>query len=796
MSSRLNRFFYNNHNIALSYLNQDAQLSKVIKTKFLLLQILIIYFVLSGPAIGAEPWNLYADRILSRDDQNIIEAFGNVHLSRLENFLKADYARLYTDTNWLHLKGNISAYWDSDFLQGEEAELDLNNNVGWLKNGQVFMADQHIYFTGEHMEKTGENTYEFTQGTVTSCDDDVPSWSIKSSRGKITEDGYASLWHPRFRVKDRSVLYSPYLIVPVKTERQSGFLMPDLSYGSEYGININLPYYHVIDDQRDATMYTNYYSKRGVMLGLEYRHTPTLLNKGQWRVDWLRDREKHDTFENEPSRFRDDGLFRPNQNRYWLRSKFDGNDPATGWLYKVDLDYVSDQNYLKEFKSGQSGFDHSRNQFLDNFGRDIQKHDSLIRTSTLSAARNWSHVGLNARMVYSDNLRYRNSNLPSEENPTIQRLPEINLNLFRTSIGSSPLELQGSSQGVYFWREYGTRASRIDLRPQVSMPLRNVMGNLTPRFGWRQTFYFVDKFEDDPTERDTDSRFQSRGIYDFNLNASTTLFRVFKVNPVPGLYQERSNQGSWTRIKHTITPEIDYDFIPEVKQDKYPRFDSLDRIQPREELTYSLSNVFTRRKDSVIKGAGSTEPILRTNYLDFFRLKFEQSYDFREARRRVRLDEYSRRPFSDLLLEMQLNPGRYISLRNKTWYSFYENMVTQHEHRLILTWPDKMSAWFSLDFIKDINEFKRRNKDINEFKRRISDRANIMEIGTRLDFVRNWQFTFVYRTDLDAKKDLQRRLGILYRHQCYSLEFNFESTDYDEKYEVRINLLNLGSIGG
>ncbi len=747
--------------------------------------IILLLLIFSGKALAEVPWKLEADRILTRDEENIVEAFGNVHLSRLENYLQADYARLYTDTNRLYLKGNISAYWDRDYLQGEEAELDLSSNVGWIKNGQVFIADEHIYFSGQMLEKTGEDTYSFIQGSVTSCDDDLPPWSIKSSRGKITVDGYASLWHPRFRVKDRSVLYSPYLIIPVKTERQSGFLIPDLGYESGYGTNINLPYYLVIDDQRDATFWTNLYSDRGVMLGVEYRHTPNLLSRGQWRADWMRDREKHDSLKNEPSRFKDDGLFRPNRDRYWLRGKYDGNYPASGWSYKVDLDYVSDQNYLSEFKSGQSGFSRTREEFLDSFGRDIQNHDSLIRTSTASAARNWSSLGLDARVVYSDNLRYKNDNLSASRNPTVQRLPELNVNLFRTRIGASPFELQATNQAVYFWREYGTRASRINVHPRISLPLSSSYGNLTPRIGWRQTAYFVDQFEADPPARDTDNYFQTRGILDFNLNASTNLFRIFDLQSADHDL-EKTRNASWTKLRHTLTPEIDYDYIPKMNQEKLPRFDSLDRINPREELTYSLSNTFTRRKDSFMDGAHGTEPSMKSSYLDIFRLKFEQAYDFREARRREDTDRYSRRPFSDLMTELQINPGRYLSLRSKTWYSFYENMVTQHEHRMNLNWPGKGSAWFSLDFLEEIQEFKRR----------INEKTNILELGTRLDFIRDWQFTLVYRRDLDQKKDLERSMGVLYRHQCYSLQFSYKETDYDHKFEVRINLLNLGSFGG
>ncbi|MFO7728222.1 MAG: organic solvent tolerance protein, partial [Desulfonatronovibrio sp.] len=142
----------------------------MIKNKFILTQILFISLIFSGQALAAEPWTLDADRIVAKDDENIIEAFGNVYLFKLGNFLEADYAKLYTDTNWLYLKGNISARWDNDFLEGEEAELDLNNNTGWIKNGQVFMAEEHIYFSGEHLEKTGETTYKFQEGTVTACD--------------------------------------------------------------------------------------------------------------------------------------------------------------------------------------------------------------------------------------------------------------------------------------------------------------------------------------------------------------------------------------------------------------------------------------------------------------------------------------------------------------------------------------------------------------------------------------------------------------------------------------------------
>ncbi|WP_052507519.1 LPS-assembly protein LptD [Desulfonatronovibrio magnus] len=732
------------------------------------------------------PWHLEAQRLTSHEGDKIIEAFDDVYLHRQDNFLQADYARLHTETSLLYLKGNIRAYWDGDYLEGQEAEFDLEHNVGWITHGQIFVAKEHVYFTGEKLKKLDENTYTFVEGSMTSCDGERPPWSIVSTSGRINVDGYATMRHPRLRIKDQSVFYAPYMIVPVKTERQSGFLLPDVGYGSEYGTNINLPYYWAIDEQRDATIYANYYSKRGLMTGLEYRHTPSLLSKGLWRLDWLNDREKHDTPESKPRRFRDDGMMRDNTDRYWLRGKYDGHHPESGWFYKLDLDYVSDHYYLREFKSGISGFDNSRNEFLKKFGRDIDDHNSFIRTNIVSATRYWTNVGLDTRLVYSDNLRHKNDNLPSSLNPTVQRLPELNLNLFRTNLGQTPLELEAAAQGVYFWREYGTRAGRFDVHPRLSSPLRNNFGTLTPSIGWRQTLWAIDRFENEPSERDTDNSMQTRGLYDININAFTSLHRIFELNSMPEPSLQNLGMSKWTRIQHSVRPEIDFDYIPNVNQEKHPVFDSSDRIEPREELTYSLSNVFTRRSDTVVPGDSSTGPALSANYLDFFRIKFEQSYDFREARRSQDLETYSRRPFSDILAETTVFPGKWVNLRNKTWYSPYENRITEHEHTLTMNWPQKASAWFSLDFLEKIDEYKRR----------INSRTSIMEIGTTLEFIPNWQFNLTYRRDLEFNEDVERGVGIFYQHQCYSIRFKYTESDFDRKFEVRLNLLNLGTFGG
>jgi len=760
--------------------------------RFLVLSAACLGFILSalfstpaGAQTESEPWRLEADRVKGDKNSQMVEAFGNVHIHRGGDYMRADYARYYPETQWAYLRGNVRAKWNRDFMQGKVAEFDLKNKVGWVKDGRVFLAREHIYFKGKELKKTGAETYEFEEATVTACDGETPAWSLKTSSGSLTIDGYANLWNPRFRVKNAPILYSPFMVIPVKTERQSGFLRPEIGFSDRLGTHINQPYFQVIDEENDITLYENFYSHRGLMQGLEFRSTPDLQDKALFRADWLRDKITAKTEDKEDSQFDDDGLIRPNENRYWLRGKYDATY-FRDWRVKLDIDYVSDQNYLREFDSGYSGFQESRRQFMEHFGRDIEDNDDLTRENILSLTRNWAHTGLNARIEYNENLKYRNNNLDEKYNPTVQRFPEINYDLYRIAIPGTPLEIESDNQAVYFWREYGTRGTRLDVHPRLSLPWSTDYFTLTPKAGWRETMYYLDRFENDPERRDTDSKIQTRGIYDFSVDAYSQLFRVYDLFAAPDPGSGETNSSSWTKIKHELQPEVEYSYRPKENQEELPKFDSVDRLAPENELTYTLNNVFIRRRDSLVPSPEGNATRLKKSYLDFLRLKLEQSYDLREATRTEDREEYPRRPFSDVLVDITFKPGEWISLSNKSWYSPYLKKITEHEHMLRVYREGVGSLWFGMDY----------RAKIDEYKRDWDEEMEIMKLRARVDFIPNWRVSGILRKDIAADQYLERGVTISYLHQCFSLDFIMVRKDYENRYEIRINLLNLGSIGG
>ncbi|NLY42302.1 MAG: LPS-assembly protein LptD [Desulfovibrionales bacterium] len=730
---------------------------------------------------NAETWRLYADKTAASHDNNFVEAFGNVVLDRQGDYIKADYARYYHSTKWVYLKGNIDAKFQGDYLKADEAEFDLDSNTGWLKDGQIFMDDPHMYFTGALLKKTGPETYEFREATVTICDGDRPAWSIKTTRGDVTVDGYAHLWGPRFQVLDQPLLFSPYAVIPVKTKRQSGFLIPEIGSSDRLGLFVNQPYYHVLGEEHDITLFANAMTTRGLMLGAEYRHTPNIHSKGLWHVDYLQDLQTEST-----SRYEDNqDMTRSNKSRWWIRGKYDGYLGEPDWILKMDLDLVSDQDYLRDFSSGYSGFKKSRRDFLQSFGRDIEDNDNNLRVNRMLISHNWAQVGVQGLLEYTQNLTYGNNNknpgMDHSADPTIQRLPEINLHVYPVSLAATPFTFEGSGQFVSFWREYGTTGTRFDVHPIISFPFHVEFGSLIPKAGWRGTTYFLQRFENDE-QVDNEHDVRSRSVPDFSATAYTELSRIFSLATNADL---SADQDTWLDIRHAIQPRLEYTYIPDIKQDDLPYFDPLDRIEATNELRYSLTNILTTKTGRLQPDPNKQGALGAVyDYFELGRLRLEQGYNIEEASRTEDLHAYARRPFTDILADLTTELTPWVSVRNKSWYSPYLNKITEHEHSLFLH-SDLAYGSFSLDFLEALNEFTRQNQE----------RERIAGFGGGLRINNHWSADFLYRVDYESSTDLEKRLSVRYDHQCFSTEVYWSISDTDTRFGLFFNLAQLGSFG-
>ena len=328
------------------------------------------------------PWQISADNVAYDPETTTYKAAGRVIIEKEATRLLADQVTFNYTAMTADAAGHVVLTVGDDLLTGERLELDLEQETGVLYGGSLFLQENHFYIRGERIAKTGRDTYRVEGGSFTSCDGDRPDWSITSRTLNVTIEGYGSATHAVFRVRNAPVMYAPYLFFPAKTKRQTGLLLPEVGHSDRLGFFWDQPLFWAIGDSSDATLYARYMDKRGTKIGLEYRYARTDASLGTFMADGLHDRRVDDGSAEATDQwgYGGDAYDRTNTDRYWIRAKLDQELPG-GALARLDLDVVSDQDYLTEFKEGLSGFKASRDHFRDTFGRDLDTYDENTRST-------------------------------------------------------------------------------------------------------------------------------------------------------------------------------------------------------------------------------------------------------------------------------------------------------------------------------------------------------------------------------------------------------------------------------
>ena len=729
------------------------------------------------------PWQISADTVNYDAESTTYHARGNVIIEKQSTRLVADVVSFNHKAMTASASGHVVMTAGDDILTGERVELNLDRETGVVHGGTVFLKENHFYIHGDRIEKTGKETYLAEKGSITSCDGDRPDWIITGRTLKVTIEGYGSATHASFRIRDVPVLYTPYLLFPVKTKRQTGLLAPEMGISDRKGFSWDQPLFWAISDSTDATLYTRYMEKRGTKVGLEYRYALTHDSYGVIKADGLKDRKVDDGTPEATKKwgYAGDAYDRPNTDRYWLRAKMDQELPWDAKA-KLDLDIVSDQDYLTEFKSGRSGFNESRDYFRNGFGRDLDTYDESTRTNRLNINRAWWHYSLNGDLRWNDNVTNRRW---EESDDTLQQLPVIEFDGVKQQAFDTGVYWKLDSEYTYLFREDGPRGHRTDLLPRVYLPLKweNVL-SVEPSAGWRQTAWVMDRREDDTLDRST-----YRQIFDARLDLSTEFSKVMG-SPVTGV----------DRIRHRVKPRVVYQYIPDQDQSDLPFFTDLDRIDEENRIIYSLTNTFTAKTARVVRSTTTTADAdddddddddddavsLKENglpngmqgdpqapasfdYNRFCRFYLEQSYDIAAAR------EDLPEPFSDIYGELEFNFWRYFIVDSDASFDTYDTRFSSYN--VAAAMKDHRGNRLRMEHSYEKDAYKSIRGTLSV---KLTDRLTAKG---------------KYERNLRDDRDIIKGAGFLYTAQCWSVNFFYAVEGQDNKFSFSINLMGIGGFG-
>lgn len=707
-----------------------------------------------------QPWTIDADRLLYDEGKLQYVAEGNVVINKGNNTLSADYIRFDSRTKTAFARGNIRIASGDDVLTGSSIELNLENQTGTLHGGTMFLRQNNFYVSGERIEKLEGNTYVIENASVTTCDGDVPDWKIHGKKIKLTIEGYGYVRGATMRARDVPLLYVPYFVFPAKTKRQSGLLIPELGASDRWGFYINQPLFWAINDSTDATFYYNFMSERGHKFGGQYRYYLSEASRGAWMMDYLDDR-KVDDGTGDSSRkwgYVDDDFLRPNKDRYWFRGGHYQPLPLD-FFSRLEFDLVSDQDYLIEFKEGYSGYDDTEKYLRTTFGRQLDDYSDPVRLNRLDFHRIWSQLNLDIDFRWFDDVTQRRF---STTNDTLQRLPFVGFAATKQRIFSSLLFVNLDSSYNYFYRQDGDRGQRLDIHPRFYLPLslKNYF-TLEPSVGLRETLW---SFDPEISANAQDNRF-NRELYDIRVDLTSDISRNFNVGG-----------ATIDRMKHTIKPQIGYNFIPKVDQTDLPQFDAIDRIAPLNLVTYSITNFFMARPPQTSVAQNSRQAPVPNQYRQIGRFKLSQSYDITEARRDDLLPGEKKRPFSPIIAELDLAPNPYVLMDADAAWDIYDSRLQSGNIGLRLT--DKRGDRLYTEY-----QFTRGG-------------AETVKADLFVNITAALATGFEYEKNLRSDERLKAGVKLLYRAQCWSFDARYLEEPSNTKFQFTINLTGLGGVGG
>jgi len=587
---------------------------------------------------GQGGWRVEAGQMESSAG-GVVTATGEVEMRPVKGdaVIRADRVVYDRKNARVEASGRVEVRQKDDRLTADYAEIDLDSGDIVLKNGLLYYDPAHLYVEAGDMKRIGGTLWRFRDLILSTCQfgpSSAPDWAFGAGRGRITVDGYAFLTHVTFRVRGVPVFYIPWLALPAKTTRQTGFLFPWISSSSRDGVAFAAPFFVNVSPSADFTLFPGYHEKRGPSFGLEARFRGAE-SAGLVALSYLDDR----TAEENPATdgdYRSDGILRTRHDRWWLRGKL-GSSLGRSADFVADIDAASDLDVILEFRDGADGFEKSVKQSLAMFNSSYQDPGLAMRENIAGAQGRGKYGFAGIQAVVVDDLE-------EEERPgeALHTLPHLSADLrLPALLPETTLALAADYHNYY--RRQGSGYQRMYLRPELVAPFPWKLFEGRIALGADERLYRV--------EYHGDAAGESGGYERHGVSARANMAATFS-RDYPG-----------AGFRHGIRPNLVYSFQDADGRGEVMALDADDAMTDVNQAAWELNNYFW-----IAGKEGRGERLAA-------RLKFSQKYDILEARR----DDPAtpRRPLGDLECDLELFPADRFYFRYQAALNMYGEHVTR-----------------------------------------------------------------------------------------------------------------------
>ncbi len=156
---------------------------------------------------------------------------------------------------------------DKDTTYGKHMAYNLDSGKGITVDGRSKV--EKGWFKGNIVKLVAPKTLNVDGGRFTTCSLSHPHYYFWAKSLKVHMDDMVYAKPVVLFVQDIPVFFLPFWFFPIKKERSSGFLYPQIGRNSRLGRYVkNIAYYWVISDHMDLTVGFDYMENKGVAVNL------------------------------------------------------------------------------------------------------------------------------------------------------------------------------------------------------------------------------------------------------------------------------------------------------------------------------------------------------------------------------------------------------------------------------------------------------------------------------------------------------------------------------------------------
>jgi len=762
-----------------------------------------------------QPTEVTADEIEYEAQRGLYIAQGNVRIVQGDRSIDADWMVFSRRTERGIASGNV-LYVDSvETLNAEFLQFDLQTLQGLVYQAHLDTGPGGFLVDADRLIKTGDDTYTVQAGVFTTCrcpEGERDPWRIKARKGDVRMGGYATTQNSTIDILGVPVIWLPWMIFPVKTERESGVLFPRFGYQSRSGFELGLPIFWAARDELNVTFTPVWLSDRGFKPELELEYVIGEKSGGSLFASYIHDqqrvRDKNSGDTPPPGGW-------PEVDRWAVVLDHDQHLPGD-WRARADVKLVSDNNYVDDFSAlSQLRF----NRYLEStmfgfrdFGADgrwnllgaiewaddLQAPDGLDRDDfvlqrlpelsadllSTPAERLWSLVGsLESQFIYFYSPDKPQDVYPVQIDPgTGDQVPVVpvgddlwvdfgidSLPYLPSVSGYDKLGI-GEEDGVFQEGEpLASNGGRLVIHPRIAKPMRlwdwlELYGDV----GWRQMLYFG-----------TAQDFAEQGRATVRVDLRSRLRGFFDMPWFGG-------------IDHVAEPGFGYTFLSRPTSSDSPIFVPASEIPQYRLRQLDRQNVILDPSDRIVGRNGFALGVRNRFYQrDGGKLlaELDLSVDYNLADRG--------RDFSHFVLDSRLHPLRRFATDLELALNTRNGNVDEGRVGFSAYPHDRVLFRVGYRYRKQLPRFLESylgDKGLGDFDDGFATLDQI-DGGLRFTLGRSWAFYYAVVYDLEAKVLLGNGGGVEFRSKCRCWAVGVDLRDDRRtgfRFSIRYSILGIG----